>query len=609
MKYEFAIKGMSCAGCSARVEKAVSALENVSECSVSLLTNSMIVETEGTPDEIVRAVKEAGFRAKKNNSYRQDSIEEDIIHQEKFTRKLLARRLITSVILTIPLMILCFSGKRPYIQMLLALAVMVVNGRFFINGFNGVIHHHPNMDTLVSMGSAVSFVYSAVLLLSGKTNEHLFFDSSGMILTLITVGKLLEAISKGRTTNAIKSLKALAPSCAFIIRNGKELTVPIKEVSVGDIFVVKSGESFPVDGKVIEGTAMVDESAMTGESVLLDKRKDSEVYTSTIVKSGELRCVATCVGEDTFLAKVIDMVTRASSTKAPIAGTADKVAGIFVPSILGLSLLVFLIWILIGHNGETDLSFAIERAVSVMVVSCPCAMGLATPVAIMVGNGVAAGKGILFKNARALEEAGKTDIVVLDKTGTLTKGNLEAGDSLKEDSAEAVAALKNMGLRLVMLTGDHEDRAKIIAKEAGIDEVVANVLPQGKEKVVTDYKKEGKVMMVGDGINDAVALTVADVGVAIGSGKDIAIDSADVILMNNSLTDLTKMIDISKKTLVRIKMNLGFAFIYNVILIPIAAGAFSFLGVTIGPIWCALAMSLSSFTVVSNSLFIRRKVI
>ncbi len=474
----------------------------------------------------------------------------------------------------------------------------------FVSGTKGLIHLSPNMDTLVSLGSLSSFIYSMALLLTGMEHKGLYFDSAAMILTLITVGKLLEAISKGHTTNAIKSLSALAPDKATVVRRGKELSVPIEEVVVGDIYLVKEGDSFPVDGRVVFGEGLVDESALTGESILVGKKVGDPVYTSTINIKGTLKCEATEVGEDTFLSKVIKMVTDASATKAPIARLADTVSRIFVPSVILVAIVTFTIWMLLGK----DVGFSLGRAISVLVVSCPCALGLATPVAIMVGNGVAAKAGILFKNAAALEHASETEVVILDKTGTITKGDLINGDSLKDDSQEAIAKLKAAGLRLIMLTGDNEETALRIAKEAGIDEVVSKVLPGGKEEVVSGIMKENKkVMMVGDGVNDAVALTRADVGVAIGSGKDVAIDSADVVLMKNSLMDVIKLIRISKATLRKIKINLFFAFLYNVLLIPVAAGVFEFAGISLNPMFCALAMSLSSFIVVTNSLFISSK--
>ena len=591
---------MSCAACSARVEGAVSKLDGVSECTVNLLTNSMTVESDLDPAKIIDAVVKAGYKAKVVTKSSVKNATED----EKKTIKHIILRLVISAAISVPLMVIAMSMKYPYLQMVLSLAVMGVNGRFFVSGTKGLIHLSPNMDTLVSLGSLSSFIYSMALLLTGMEHKGLYFDSAAMILTLITVGKLLEAISKGHTTNAIKSLSALAPDKATVVRRGKELSVPIEEVVVGDIYLVKEGDSFPVDGRVVFGEGLVDESALTGESILVDKKVGDPVYTSTINIKGTLKCEATEVGEDTFLSKVIKMVTDASATKAPIARLADTVSGIFVPSVILVAIVTFTIWMLLGK----DVGFSLGRAISVLVVSCPCALGLATPVAIMVGNGVAAKAGILFKNAAALEHASESEVVILDKTGTITKGDLINGDSLKDDSQEAIAKLKAAGLRLIMLTGDNEETALRIAKEAGIDEVVSKVLPGGKEEVVSGIMNENKkVMMVGDGVNDAVALTRADVGVAIGSGKDVAIDSADVVLMKNSLMDVIKLIRISKATLRKIKINLFFAFLYNVLLIPVAAGVFEFAGISLNPMLCALAMSLSSFIVVTNSLFISSK--
>lgn len=593
MKYRFDVKGMSCAACSTRVDRAVSKLEGVSDCTVSLLTNSMVVEASCPPENIVKAVTAAGYKAKlsKNNT---ESNENDEIAK-------LAVRLIVSIIISLPLVVLALNGRYPWVQMILSLAVMVVNCKFFVNGCKGLINLSPNMDTLVALGAFVSFGYSLIMLLTNMSDGCCYFDSAGMILTFITIGKLLEAVSKGKTTDAIKSLKALAPSKALVEFDGNYTEVPVESVKVGDIFIVNPGESFPVDGEVIGGESNVDESSLSGESVPVFKGNGDRVYTSTINIQNALKCRATDVGEDTFLSKIIEMVTTASSSKAPIARIADKIAAVFVPIVLGISLITLLIWLALG----TEFSNAVSFAIGVLVVSCPCALGLATPVAIMVGNGVAARHGILFKNAKSLEFTAKIRTIVLDKTGTITKGDLINGDSLKPDSIKAIERLMNMNKSIFMLTGDKKEIANDIAAKVGISNVVSEVLPGQKEEVISRLLGESEVMMVGDGINDAVALTRATVGVAIASGKDIAIDSADVVLLNNSLMDVVSMIKISESTLRTIKINLAYAFLYNIILIPVAGGALSGMGISMSPMFCALAMSLSSFLVVMNSLAIK----
>ena len=592
---EFSVEGMRCAGCQSRVEKAVSELSGVEECTVSLLTNSMSVEGTAEPKEIMTAVKAAGFKAKllkKNESDTDSPIKQMTV------------RLVASVIMSVPLMVFCYRGLFVYAQLLLSTAIILINYSFFINGTKGIIHKAPNMDTLVALGSLVSYVYSLWTLFSGNAHTHLYFDSSGMILTFISIGKLLETISKGRTTNAIDNLKALSIGEAVLVVDGKEITVPAADIKVGDVFIVRQGNSFPADGDVIEGNAEVDESSLTGESILINKAPGDKVYTSTLLMKGEIKCMATKVGEDTFLASIIDMVSRAGASKAPISRTADRIASIFVPVILGLSVATFLLWLLVfkDADGAVTLSRAVQRGVSVMVISCPCALGLATPVAVMVGTGVGAKNKILYKNATALETAAKVNHIVFDKTGTLTYGDLTKEDSLKSDSKQAVKELLEMGYEVTMLTGDKKEKAEKIADEAMISNVIYEVLPGQKEEVVSSLMEEGKkVMMVGDGINDAVALTRADVGVAIGTGKDIAIDSADIVLLNSSVKDVVKLIKVSRTTLKIIYQNYFWALIYNCVGIPLAACS------TISPMFCALAMSLSSFCVVMNALRLNLK--
>ena len=749
---QFNITGMSCAACSARVEKAVSGVPGVSSCSVNLLTNSMGVEGTATNEQIIAAVENAGYGANAKNGTKKTSENTQInssSSQEEDSLKdkdtpVLAKRLIFSIIFLLPLIYISMGHSmwnwpvpaflqnnliaQGLTQLLLAAIIMVINQKFFINGFKGAVHLAPNMDTLVAMGSAASFCYSIWVVFTMTTNSgtvgknlpaHLYFESAAMILTLITVGKLLEARSKGKTTNALKGLMKLAPKTAVVIINDIETTVPIEQVKTGDIFVVRPGDNIPVDGVIIEGSASIDEAALTGESIPSDKKQGDTVSAATTNTSGFIKCRATRIGQDTTLSQIIRMVSDATATKAPIAKIADKVSGVFVPTVIAIALITLGIWLISGATAET----AIMHAVAVLVISCPCALGLATPVAIMVGNGVAARNGILFKTAVSLEQAGKTEIVALDKTGTLTNGtpvvtdiipygeftekdllsaaaSLEAksehplakaimlkaeelkiepqatsdfiirpgnglsanwtapstnitetltggnlsfiqskitipeyiidqvqnlsdqgktplmfakdsmligiiavADTLKSDSIQAVNELKKMGIRVVMLTGDNERTAKAIAKQAGIDEVIAGVLPDQKANIIKELKQNGKVCMAGDGINDAPSLTTADTGVAIGAGSDIAIDAADVVLIKNSLMKLPNLIQISRATVRNIKQNLFWAFFYNTIGIPLAAGAFvKLLGWHLNPMFGAAAMSLSSFCVVTNAL-------
>ena len=733
---KYLVTGMSCAACQSHVEKAVNGVEGVSSCSVSLLTNSMSVSGSADPKAVIKAVEDAGYGASleggegKAKGHLFESMEEQLGNKEI---PVLKNRLISSVIFLLILMyfsmgVSMWNWPAPkflehnmigigIIEMLLSGIVMVINKKFFVNGFKALIHKSTNMDTLVAMGSGVSFIYSFVTLLHMTTAgsheaqmalmDELYFESAAMIVTLITIGKLLEAISKGRTTNALKGLLNLRPKTAVLIRNGEEVTVPVDEVSVGDIYAVRPGGSVPVDGRIVEGECAVDESTLTGESVPVDKTAGDKVSAGTINRSGYIRCRAEKVGEDTTLAQIIKMVSDSSATKAPIARIADKVSGIFVPAVLIIAAIVFVIWLVTGAGT----GYSLTRAISVLVVSCPCALGLATPVAIMVGNGVAAKNGILFKTSTSLEQTGKAEIIVLDKTGTITSGvpvvtdiipvsdeaellknayalenksehplgkavadycklhgvaledadnfrvhagnglegtvngknirggnskfirNIDASseekakelamqgktplffesdgklmgiiavaDTIREDSSEAVNELKKLGLYTVMLTGDNKRTAESIGKLSGVDMTVADVLPGDKEKIVKKLKEYGKVIMVGDGINDAPALTSADIGIAIGAGTDIAIDAADVVLMKSSLKDAAAAIRISRRTIRNIHENLFWAFIYNVALIPVAAGAYAALGVTMTPMFGAAAMSLSSFTVCMNAL-------
>ena len=740
---QYNVTGMSCAACSARVEKAVKKVPGVTSCSVSLLTNSMGVEGTASPAAVLSAVQEAGYGASPKNASasKTSDASTDLDALADHETPKLKRRLIASLGFLLVLMYFSmghmmwgwplphwFDGNHVamgLVQLLLAGIVMVINQKFFINGFKGLIHGAPNMDTLVALGSMASFVWSTYALFAMTRAQvdgndalvmhymmEFYFESAAMILTLITVGKMLEARSKGKTTDALKSLMKLAPKTATLVRDGAEVTVAIADVQKGDVFVVRPGENIPVDGVVLEGTSAVNESALTGESIPVDKAVGDKVSAATTNQSGFLRCEATRVGEDTTLAQIIKMVSDAAATKAPIAKIADTVSGFFVPAVISIAVLTTIVWLLLGH----ELGYALARGISVLVISCPCALGLATPVAIMVGNGLGAKNGILFKTAASLEAAGRTQIVALDKTGTITEGaprvtdllpaegvtetelltlaaalesrsehplakavladaeakaitppevtdfaalpgnglaakldgmDIYAGnaafiqtrltlpaalaqqaeklaaegktplffggagrllgviavaDTIKEDSPEAIRQLQNMGIRVVMLTGDNQRTADAIGRQAGVDEVIAGVLPDGKEAVIRQLQASGKVAMVGDGINDAPALTRADTGIAIGAGTDVAIDAADVVLMNSKLSDVPAAIRLSRATLRNIHENLFWAFIYNIIGIPLAAGLFIPFGLTLNPMFGAAAMSLSSFCVVSNAL-------
>ena len=739
---QYTVTGMSCAACSARVEKAVSAVPGVTSCSVSLLTNSMGVEGTASAEAVVSAVQAAGYGAslKGASCAPTAAAQEDALADRETPA--LKRRLIASLGFLLALMYVsmghmmwgwplpaCLADNHVamgLLQMLLTIAVMVINQKFFINGFRSLLHGAPNMDTLVALGAAASFGYStyALFAMTGaqvrgdaaavmQYMHEFYFESAAMILALITVGKMLEARSKGKTTDALRSLMKLAPQTATLVRGGQEIAVPIAQVRRGDVFVVRPGESIPVDGVVLEGESAVNESALTGESIPVDKAVGDSVSAATTNQSGFLRCEATRVGEDTTLSQIIKMVSDAAATKAPIAKVADRVSGVFVPTVIALAILTTAVWLLCGQS----IGFALARGISVLVISCPCALGLATPVAIMVGNGLGAKNGILFKTAVSLEETGKTEIVALDKTGTITQGEprvtdvlpaegmtqgallslaaaleqrsehplaravmmraeedgltaapvgdfralpgngltatlsgetllggslsfvasqvdvprsirqkaealaeegktpllfaqagrlagvIAVADVIKADSPAAIAALRNMGIRVVMLTGDNEKTARAIGRLAGVDEVIAGVLPEGKESVIRRLQAQGKVAMVGDGINDAPALTRADIGVAIGAGTDVAIDAADVVLMKSRLSDVPAAIRLSRATLRNIHENLFWAFFYNVIGIPLAAGVWiPLFGWTLTPMFGAAAMSLSSFCVVSNAL-------
>ena len=755
---QYTVTGMSCAACSARVEKAVSKVDGVTSCSVSLLTNSMGVEGSATDAQIVEAVEQAGYGAsskgtatesendKANNSLEQLKAAQDALVDRETPK--LVNRLIASLIFLVVLMYFSmghmmwgwplpefFNGNHVamgLLQLLLTVAVMVINQKFFISGFKGLIHGAPNMDTLVALGSAASFGYSVYALFAMTAAQvngdmdavmsymhEFYFESAAMILALITVGKMLEAHSKGKTTDALKSLMQLAPKTATVVRDGVEQEISVDAVKKGDIFVVRPGENIPVDGEIIDGTTAVNESALTGESIPVDKQPKDAVSAATVNQSGFIKCRATRVGEDTTLSQIIQMVSDAAATKAPIAKIADRVSGVFVPAVITIAIITIIAWLIAGET----VGFALARGISVLVISCPCALGLATPVAIMVGNGKGAKSGILFKTAASLEATGRTQIVALDKTGTITSGEpkvtdivpdetffeeignhagallaiaasveaksehplakaimeraktdeiavaevtdfsavvgngltailagkmIKAGnlafvskfvkvsddmrakavefskegktplffaaddrlcgiiavaDTIKEDSPEAVRQLKNMGIRVVMLTGDNEQTANAIGKQAGVDEVIAGVLPDGKEAVIRKLKKQGRVAMVGDGINDAPALTRADMGIAIGAGSDVAIDAADVVLMKSRLIDVPAAVRLSRATLINIHENLFWAFFYNVIGIPLAAGLwYPLLGWKLNPMFGAAAMSLSSFCVVTNAL-------
>lgn len=742
---QYTVTGMSCAACSARVEKAVNQVPGVTSCSVSLLTNSMGVEGNADTQAILKAVEDAGYGAQEKSKTKvlksqQSGASEDVLKDRE--TPILKKRLLASVGFLVVLMYfsmgtMMWGWPAPkfleenhvamgLLQLLLSAIIMVINQKFFISGFKGLLHKSPNMDTLVALGSGASFVYSVYALFAMTDAQmrgdmagvmeymhEFYFESAAMILTLITVGKMLEARSKGKTTDALKSLMKLAPKTAVILKDGVEETVGIEEVQKGDIFVVRPGENIPVDGIVLEGNSAVNESALTGESIPVDKEVGDKVSAATVNQSGFIRCEATRVGEDTTLSQIIQMVSDAAATKAPIAKVADKVSGVFVPAVIGIAIVTFFIWMIAGQT----VGYALARAISVLVISCPCALGLATPVAIMVGNGMGAKHGIMFKTAVSLEEAGKMQIVALDKTGTITSGEpkvtnilpakgieeeellelayalerksehplaraildeaekrniiaketeefqavagnglsgrldgkmlrggnlkfirqtsfisdgireqaeqlaeegktplffscdddfigiIAVADVIKEDSPQAVKELQNMGIKVVMLTGDNERTAKAIGKQAGVDQVIAGVLPEGKESVIRALKEQGKVAMVGDGINDAPALTRADIGIAIGAGTDIAIDAADVVLMKSKLRDVPAAIRLSRATLRNIHENLFWAFIYNVIGIPLAAGIWiPIFGWKLNPMFGAAAMSLSSFCVVTNAL-------
>lgn len=741
---QYTVTGMSCAACSARVEKAVGAVAGVTACSVSLLTNSMGVEGDASPAEIIEAVTRAGYGAclktqapqnPQNNVPQNDEILKDT-ETPKLKKRLLYSVGFLSVLMYIsmghmlgaPLPAVLTENPIAFglVQLLLTVAILVINQKFFISGFQGLVHRAPNMDTLVALGAGAAFVYSVYALfsmsqaqISGGTSaampwmHEFYFESAAMILTLITVGKMLESRAKGKTTDALKGLMRLAPKTAVILQNDKEVTVSIEKVNIGDIFAVQPGESVPVDGVVLDGNSAVDESALTGESIPVDKAVGDTVTAATINQSGYLRCRATRVGTDTTLSQIIQMVSDAAATKAPIAKAADRVSGVFVPIVIGIAVITTIVWLCVGQG----VGFALARGISVLVISCPCALGLATPVAVMVGNGKGAKNGILFKTAAALEQAGKTEIVVLDKTGTITNGTpivtdifpaetvdensllhfacsleqqsehplskaitaygeqnavplaeisafqalpgkglqciadgrqvfggnyafiaekeeipasavsaannlaeqgktplffatdtsflgvIAVADTVKSESPQAIKELQNMGIRVVMLTGDNERTANAVGKTAGVDEVIAGVLPDGKEAVIRNLQTSGMVMMVGDGINDAPALVRADTGVAIGAGTDIAIDAADMVLMKSRLTDVPAAIRLSRATLQNIHENLFWAFLYNTIGIPLAAGALIPLsGWTLNPMFAAAAMSLSSFCVVTNAL-------
>ena len=737
---QYNVTGMNCVACSARVEKAVSKVEGVTSCSVSLLTNSMGVEGTADSGAIIKAVKAAGYGASLKGDDKAESKSADDTLADTVTPKL-KKRLISSVVLLVVLMYfsmghMMFGFPLPksiennhvamgLIQLLLTTAIMVINQQFFISGFTSLWHRAPNMDTLVALGSAASYGWSVYALfamtgaqVSGDVHavmmymDEFYFESAAMILTLITVGKMLEAKSKGKTTDALKSLMKLAPQTAVLVRDGKEVTVPVARVKTDDVFVVRPGENIPVDGVVLEGSSAVNEAALTGESVPVDKAVGDSVSAATTNQSGFLKCRATRVGVDTTLSQIIKMVSDAAATKAPIAKIADKVSGVFVPIVISISILTIIIWMLIGR----EFAYALARGISVLVISCPCALGLATPVAVMVGNGVGARSGILFKTAAALENCGKVKVVALDKTGTITEGEpkvtdvipfggnaesdlirlavslekksehplakaimqkgeqdgvlaesaedfeimpgngltakiggktvigvsekfidektklpselrikceslaeqgktpllfarddevvgiIAVADTIKSESGRAIAELKKMGIRVIMLTGDNKRTANAIGKQAGVDEVIAGVLPDGKEAVIRKLRRGGSVAMVGDGINDAPALTRADVGIAIGAGADVAVDAADVVLVKSRLTDVCGAIKLSRAALRNIHENLFWAFIYNIIGIPLAAGCFVGLGLTLNPMFGAAAMSLSSFCVVSNAL-------
>ena len=611
---KFSVSGMGCAACVTRVENAVKEVNGVTSVNVSLLTNSMEVEGDFSNADIIQAVKDAGYKA----DYLEDgkSIITEENHEMSNDTKSILIRFIISLIILIPLMFvsmgnMIFNFTDNYkliviVEMIFALAVIIVNFKYFVNGFKSAIHLSGTMDTLVSLGSGISFIYSVITMIRiinrPEHGEHLihsvYFESAAMILVLITLGKFIESYAKGRTTDTIKELIHLAPKTAIIEVNGEQKEVAVNEIKEGDIFVVEPGHNIPVDGIIVHGLSKVDESMLTGESALVNKQIDSKVFAGTKNHERLIKCRATEVGTETTLSKIINMVSKASATKAPIARIADKVAGVFVPIILVIAIVTFIVWMLVGKGIEDAINFAL----SVIVISCPCALGLATPVAVMVGNGVAASMGALFKNATALENAGKTKNIMLDKTGTITVGNT-MNDALRDDSEEAIKDFKNMNISVTMLSGDKEETAKLFATIAGVDNYVSEMKADQKESEVAKRLESGTTMMVGDGINDAPALTTADVGVAIGSGTDVAIESADVVIVNDSLKTVSKAIKISKSVIRNIKQNLFWAFIYNVICIPVAAGVFyQALGWKLTPMICALCMSLSSVFVVLNAL-------
>lgn len=611
---KFSVSGMGCAACQNRVENAVKEVKGVTSVTVSLLTNSMEVEGDFSVADIVQAVKDAGYKADYLEEGKSVITEEK--HQMSDDTKSILKRFIISLIIFIPLMVLSMGNMFFHftdnykliviVEMVLCLAVIIVNYKYFVNGFKTAIHLSGTMDTLVMLGSGISFVYSVITMIRIINHpEHgmhlihsVYFESAAMILVLITLGKFIESYAKGRTTDTIKELIHLAPKTAIIEVNGEQKEVAVNEIKEGDIFVVEPGHNIPVDGVVIHGLSKVDESMLTGESKLVDKQIDLKVYAGTKNHERLIKCRATEVGTETTLSKIIDMVSKASTSKAPIARIADKVAGVFVPIILVIAIITFIIWMIIGKGTEDAINFAL----SVIVISCPCALGLATPVAIMVGNGVAASVGALFKNATALEMCGKAKNIMLDKTGTITVGNT-SNDQIREDSAEAIKDFKDMGLSVTMLSGDKEATANLFATLAGVDDYVSEMKADQKESEVAKRLDSGVTVMVGDGINDAPALTTADVGVAIGSGTDVAIESADVVIVNDSLKTVSKAIKISKAVIRNIKQNLFWAFIYNVICIPIAAGVFFIpFGLKLTPMIGALCMSLSSVFVVLNAL-------
>lgn len=620
---QYNVTGMSCAACSARVEKAVRSVPGVSECSVSLLTNSMTVEGTASDTDIIKAVERAGYGCSPYGEQKKGQTEKMSESDASAEKKKIMKRLFASLVFLVLLMYVSmghhmlglpvispFDSPLPngILQASLAFICIIINRKFFVSGVKSVFRGSPNMDTLVSMGSGTAYLWSVYGLFAGKYDD-LYFEASAMILTLITVGKLLEAKAKGRTTDALKALVKLKPQTAAVLRDGKEIIVPASEVRIGELIRVRPGDGIPVDGRVVEGESTVDESMLTGESVPVAKAAGDRVSAATINRKGFLTCVCERNGEDTTLSQIIRMVREAAVSKAPIAKTADRVSAVFVPAVIGIAVITTVIWLMLGR----ETGYALARGISVLVISCPCALGLATPVAVMVGSGVGARNGILFKNAVSLEEAGKTKIVALDKTGTVTTGRPHGeeasaieSDVIRHESAKAVAELKALGMRVVMVSGDKKEIAEQVGKEVGIDEVISGVLPNGKEAVIQELMKQGRTAMVGDGINDAPALTRADTGIAIGAGTDVAIDAANIVLLKSNLRDVPAVIRLSRATLRIIRQNLFWAFFYNVICIPLAAGAFTGIGITLNPMYGAAAMSLSSFFVVTNALRLNR---